>query len=244
MGKAMFMRKGAEHTVPKLSGISASEIATGSTVKLLENGAAVEYIVVSNGKPGGSSLYDDSCDGIWLLRKVCAELRAWHSSASNVYASSAIHTYLNGDFLARFNAATLSAIKQVKIPHGAGGATSTVKSGANGLSAKVFLLSTYEVGFTTSNDSTIPVDGAKLDYFTAGTSTEANNKRIAYYGNVADYWWLRSPTTDNSSNAWRIGSVGTRGNGAVTGQNCIRPALVIPKTAVFDETTLILKGVN
>lgn len=244
MGKVMYMRKGDVHSAPPIPGIAASDISTGSTVKLLENGVAVEYMVVNNGKPSGSSLYDDSCDGIWLLRKQGAGLRAWHSAANNVYASSDVHAYLNGDFLSRFNAATLSAIKQVKIPYGAGGSTSTVKSGANGLSAKVFLISTYEVGFTTSNDSTIPVDGAKLDYFTAGTATAANDKRIMYYNNVADYWWLRSPTTNSSSNAWRIGSVGTRGNNAVTGQNCIRPALIIPKTAVFDETTLILKGVN
>ena len=41
--------------------------AIGSIVKLKVNGAAKEFIVVHQGKP--SSLYDESCNGTWLLMK-------------------------------------------------------------------------------------------------------------------------------------------------------------------------------
>jgi len=62
--------------------------AVGSIVKLKENGALVDYIVVHQCKP--SSLYDASCDGTWLLRKDILETRQWHSSNVNDYANSTI----------------------------------------------------------------------------------------------------------------------------------------------------------
>ena len=53
--------------------ILAQDIAVGSTVKLMEGGTAVEYLVVNQGIPSNSSLYDASCDGTWLLRKALLE---------------------------------------------------------------------------------------------------------------------------------------------------------------------------
>ena len=107
--------------------------AVGSIVKLKENGALVDYIVVHQGKP--SSLYDASCDGTWLLRKDILETRQWHSSNVNDYANSTIKAYLNSTFLARFDANIQAQIKQVKLPYRAGSGTSTtITSGASGLS--------------------------------------------------------------------------------------------------------------
>ena len=107
MGNCLFLRKGETHTAP-VSGILASEIAVGSTVKLMENGVAAEYLVVHQGLP--SSMYDESCNGTWLLRKDCYESRQWHSSNSNIYASSTIHAYLNGDFFAKYRPFIISDV--------------------------------------------------------------------------------------------------------------------------------------
>lgn len=41
--------------------------AVGSIVKIKVNGAAKDFIIVHQGKP--SSVYDDSCNGTWLLMK-------------------------------------------------------------------------------------------------------------------------------------------------------------------------------
>ena len=49
--------------VAPVTGILAGDLAVGSSVYLMENGAAAKYLVVNQGKPSGSSLYDDSCDG-------------------------------------------------------------------------------------------------------------------------------------------------------------------------------------
>ena len=152
--------------------------AVGSIVKIKENGAAVNYIVVHQGLP--SSIYDSSCDDTWLLRQDIAERQVWDSGNSNVLESSDIHSYLNNTWINRYDADTRNYIKQVKIPYRQnGGVTGTDRNGANGLSCRIFLLSGYELGWTTDISSHLPVDGAKLSYFDSGTGGTANNKRPA-----------------------------------------------------------------
>lgn len=244
MGHCLMMRKGEVHTKP-VTGVLASSLAVGSTVKLMEGGTAVEYLVVNQGIPENSSLYDASCDGTWLLRKDCHSERTWHTSNVNKYESSSINTWLNGEFFNTLGSAEQAAIKQVKIPYRKnGGSGGTDQSGANGLLCKIFLLSGYEVGWTTSDYSYFPVDGAKLSYFESGTGTSANNKRIANLNGSAAFWWLRSPYTDYTNRVWRVYSDGNYGNNYASSSYGIRPALVLPSNALFDETTMILKGVK
>lgn len=238
MGKCMFLRKGETHTAP-LSGILASDIAVGSTVKLMENGTAVDYLVVNQGIPSGSSLYDASCDGTWLLRKDIYEKRQWHSSNSNFYSSSTIHNYLNSTFFNLFGEVEQTAIKQVKIPYGTGNATTNVNAGSSGLSTKIFLPGGYEIGKTKSDSRSFPIDGACLSYFNGAS----NSTRIAYLNGTADYWWLRSPRGDDIYSAWRVINSGATGGNGCSGSCGIRPALILPSAALFDKTTLILKGV-
>ena len=225
------------------TGILASTLPVGSTVKLMENGAAVEYLVVNQGIPSNSSLYDASCDGTWLLRKDIHSSMEWNSSSENVYETSAINTWLNGDFFNSLGSVEQATIKQVKIPYRKnGGSGGTNQSGASGLSCKVFLLSGYEVGWTSSDDQYFPQDGAKLSYFESGTGTSANNKRIANLNGSAANWWLRSPHTNNSDRVWGVYTDGNYYYSGASYSRGIRPALVLPSNALFDETTLQLKG--
>lgn len=155
--------------------VLASSLAVGSSVYCNVNGTKTEFIVVHQGKP--SSLYDDSCNGTWLLMKDIYENRQWNSSDVNNLENSTIQSYLNGTFLNLFDSNIKDAIKQVKIPYRKNGSGGTNQSGANGLSCKIFLLSGYEVGWTSSDSQYFPQDGAKLDYFTA--SSGGKSKRIA-----------------------------------------------------------------
>lgn len=213
--------------------VTLSTKAVGSTVKLKVNGTAREFLVVHQGRP--STLYDSSCDGTWLLMKDIYENRQWHSSNSNSYKASTIHTYLNGTFLNLFEADIREAIKQVKIPYVNGTANAAVASGANGLSCKIFLLSGYEVGWTQSDNQYFPVDGAKLSYFTSGTSSAANNKRIANYNGSATGWWLRSPYASYSNGAWNVFSDGDCNGDDCTSSYGIRPALVLPSNLLVSD---------
>ena len=51
--------------------VLASDLTIGSTVKLMGGGTAVDYLVVNQGIPSNSDLYDAGCNGRWLLRKDC-----------------------------------------------------------------------------------------------------------------------------------------------------------------------------
>ena len=200
-------------------------MSVGSTVKLKLGGTARDFLVVHQGLP--SSMYDSSCNGTWLLLKDIYTTRTWDSS-NNDYKNSDIHSYLNGTFLNLFDNDIKNAIKQVKIPYQNGtGSGGSVASGANGLSCKIFLLSGYEVGFSTSDSSRFPRDGAKLSYFSSGTGSAANNKRIANYNGSATSWWLRSPFTLNSSDVWSVHSSGGCDYWVYYYTYGVRPALVL-----------------
>ena len=215
-----------------MANVLLSTKAVGSTVKLKVDGALKEFLVVHQGKP--SSIYDDSCNGTWLLMKDCYVSRAWHSSNVNKYESSDIHTYLNNTFLKLLDSNIQGAIKQVKLPYRQnGGSGGTDRTGANGLSTKIFLLSGYEVGWTTSDSSYFPVDGAKLDYFTA--SSGGNSKRIAYLNGSAASWWLRSPHTYYTGSVWCVFSNGNYRNSGASNSYGIRPALVLPSTLLVSD---------
>ena len=95
--------------------VTLSSKAIGSTIKLKVNGSAKDFIVVHQGKP--SSVYDDSCNGTWLLMKDIYEKRQWNSSNTNDYANSTIHSYLNSTFLNLLEPNIKRAIKQVKLPY-------------------------------------------------------------------------------------------------------------------------------
>ena len=224
------------------SGIIASDLAVGDIVKLTENGTPVEYIVVNQGIPENSGLYDASCNGTWLLRKDLYSKRQWNTSDVNIYETSAINTWLNEDYFNSLGVVEQAAIKQVKIPYRKGGGYGTDQSGASGLSTKIFLVSVYELGWTTSDSRYFPVDGAKLSYFESGTSTSANSKRIAYLNSSATVWWLRSPDTHDIDFAWFVKLNGNINGHIVSTEHGIRPALILPFTAKFDKSTKILKG--
>ena len=205
-------------------------LAVGSTIRLNINNSPKEFIIVHQGKP--DSIYDESCNGTWLLMKDIYENRVWQSGNINKYESSDIHTYLNNTFLNLFDSNIKNAIKQVKIPYRKnGGSGGTMQQGANGLPCKIFLLSLYEIGFTTSDNP----DGAKLSYFEAGTGSSALNKHIAYLNGSAAFWWLRSPYTNNTGKVWYVFSDGDFRNIVVSNSYGVRPALVLPSDFIVSE---------
>lgn len=212
--------------------VTLSSKAIGSTIKLKVNGSARNFIVVHQGKP--SSVYDDSCNGTWLLMQDIYENRAWHSSNTNDYANSTIHSYLNSTFLNLFESNIKNAIKQVKLPYRKGSGTSTtITSGSNGLSAKIFLLSATETSF---DFSYMPSgEGAELAYFKGCADNSSDSKRVAYLNGSAAVWWLRSPGCSNFDRALFVNS-----NGDWYGDSCsdsygIRPALILPSTLLVSD---------
>ena len=213
--------------------VTLSSKAIGSTIKLKVNGSAKDFIVVHQGKP--SSVYDDSCNGTWLLMKDIYENRQWHSSNTNDYANSTIHSYLNSTFLNLFESNIKKAIKQVKLPYRKGSGTSTtVTSGSNGLPAKIFLLSATETSFNFS--SYMPSgEGAELAYFKGCADNSADSKRVAYLNGSATFWWLRSPYGDGFGSALCVSSNGDWYSVSCSYSCGIRPALILPSTLLVSD---------
>ena len=215
-----------------MAAVKLSAKGVGSVVKIKVNGTLRNFIVVHQGKP--SSIYDASCDGTWLLMEDIYETRQWHSSNVNDYANSTIHSYLNSTFLNLIDANIRAQIKQAKIPYRPGSGTSqSVNSGANGLSAKIFLLSDREVGYTQSNvNQYIVNDGAKLSYFQDGNGT---TEKIAKLNGSATFWWLRSPDTLDSTYAWFVNSNGNASSNRCASTYGVRPALILPSTLLVSD---------
>ena len=212
--------------------VTLSSKAIGSTIKLKVNGSAKDFIVVHQGKP--SSVYDDSCNGTWLLMKDIYENRQWHSSNTNDYANSTIHSYLNSTFLNLFESNIKNAIKQVKLPYRKGSGTSTtVTSGSNGLSAKIFLLSATETSFSFS--SMPSGEGAELAYFKGCADNSSDSKRVAYLNGSAAVWWLRSPFCGSFSLALCVFSNGGWLGGGCSYSYGLRPALILPSTLLVSD---------
>lgn len=219
-----------------MASVALSNKTIGSIVKLKVNGTLRDFIVVHQGKP--SAIYDASCDGTWLLMKDCYEARQWHSSNVNDYASSTIHSYLNSTFLNLIDANIRNQIKQVKLPYRAGsGYGKSVSSGANGLSAKIFLLSAEETSY--KHDYMPTGEGAELAYFRGCVDNGADSKRIANLNGSAADWWLRSPCCNSdggAAHALLVSTNGNWGNSYCSNGGCaIRPALILPSSLLVSD---------
>ena len=223
-------------------GTPISNFAVGTSVYINENGVRQEYLIVNQGIPSGSSLYDSSCNGTWLLRKYIIESIkfAGTSGSQNAYEGSNAQTWLSTTMLSKFDTDVQNVIKEVKIPYNDKGQLGTVKTGANGFSCKLFLLSLFEAGLSSAPNNYVPVEGAKLDYFESGAIATSSPGRIAYLNGTATGWWLRTPykldaymegvITSEGSLSWTSGS-GTRG---------IRPALIMPFETLVDSDMNII----
>lgn len=221
-----------------VKGIKVGTLAVGSSVYLMENSVRTEFLVVNQGIPSGSSLYDSSCDGTWLLRKDIKRKRQWNSTDNSNYEKSAINNWLNGEYLNSFDVIGRKVIKQVKIPYVNVTGGASVASGTDGLSVRVFLLGGYELNWSTATNSNFPIDGGVLDYF-KGTAT-SDAKREARLSGTLTNWWLRSPYTDYSTHTWLVKTNGGYNYDMTSTSQGIRPALILPSTAKIDDTGLII----
>ena len=219
-------------TMPKATG----DLPVGALVNAqFTDGTSKQCIAVNQGIPENSALYDASCNGTWMLFKECTEKRAWHSSNVNDYENSTIHAYLNGEFAGNLDGEFLKSVLQVKLPYRQnGGSGGTDQSGANGLLTQIFLLSGYEVGFTASMSSYLPVDGAALTYFEKGNGTSANSKRVTTFKGVTAYWWLRSPSAGNTTTVTLVGPDGGIYSSVCNKSTSVRPAFILPPDLPVD----------
>ena len=215
-------------------------VAVGTTLKVKENGINQDILIVHQGKP--SSLYDESCNGTWILRKeVYEEDTRWSRLTTNGFSNCyVVEQGSNSAWFKSLPANVQNGVKTVKIPYCVGNGRSDIKSGANGFSCKIFALSAPEVGYSSSYSEAVPNDGSKLSYFEAGDSESAKEKRQAKIGSNYRNWWTRSPSIlyEQDANAIQSGGgiyllkVGEYKGG-------FRPAAILNPNMIVDNNGVI-----
>jgi hypothetical protein len=177
---------------------TVSMVEVGDIVSLEYDGAPTNFIVIQIGNPD-DTIYDESCDGVWLLSEdVLEDEVIWNKKDDNTYSTSDINTYLNTKVISKFSEDIQSSIQEVRIPYTDGtGRDGNVKTGSDGLTTKLFLLSATEVGFKPSTNNLFNIEGAILEYFIRATDDDII--AMTSDGSRATNWWLRSPYSHEPS---------------------------------------------
>ena len=187
---------GDDGVMTKPNSLMLENAPVGTVVKLNEYGKLKNYAVVHKGKP--SDIYDESCDGIWVLKDEIdsGDRGVWSANKSSSLGQADITKFMSA-YEDRFDDFIKNAIKTVKVPYIKGSLSYT---GENGFECRVFALGAAEVGQVFSDERT---DGSVLDYFS--DSEVSPYKRTAFYANNGssrasriDYH-LRSVTTGPNS---------------------------------------------
>lgn len=185
--------------------------ATGSIIKLKENGTLVDFYVACHN-------YEQSLNGAGrtlVVRKDVYDQRAWHSSNVNAWASCTMRSWLNSTYKALLDADIQEAMGTTTYRYTPGNGNNTVTTRSDA----VFLLSLTELG---QSHTYANVEGSALPI--------ASTLQIAYQGGSATTQWTRSPITNNAYRAWRLYSNGDIGSNDCADADGSRPAFTLPSS--------------
>lgn len=183
--------------------------ATGSIIKLKENGTLVDFYVAKHD-------YESGLNGsgrTLVVRKDCYDNRVWDSGNVNAYAGSDIDTWFNGTYKNMLDATIRSLIGTTKIRYTPGNGNNTVGT----LERSIFAMSLTELG---ESHSYANVEGSALPI--------ASTLKIAYLNGNANTQWTRSPRAGGTYGAWGLGSGGGIGLNSCYGTFGSRPAFTLP----------------
>ena len=199
--------------------------ATGSIIKIKENGTLVDFYVAKHD-------YESGLNGTGrtlVVRKDCFDTRQWHTSNVNAYASSAIDAWLNGTYKAMLDADIRGVLGTTKFYYTPGNGTTSVTT----LQRAVFLLSVTELGKTASYANT---EGSALPI--------ASTLQIAYKDGSAVVQWTRSPRTHDTLSAFYLNTDGDVYVNYCSNTLGSRPAFTLPSNlSVSDDGTVSVNSV-
>lgn len=162
----------------------------GDIIKIKENGALVDFIIVHKGIPSG--VYDASCDGVWVLRRFLVEGDTIKNEAYD-FATGKHREWLENTYYNMIDTAIRAKVKNANIPY-----THIVGENYGGVSCVAthcFNLQSVEIGVSgvgSPGSKALAGSYGKLSYFTAGDANTKKNDIIAYRQNgEARMWWIR-----------------------------------------------------
>lgn len=183
--------------------------ATGSIIKLKENGTLVDFYVAKHD-------YESGLNGsgrTLVVRKDVYDLRAWHSSNVNAWASCTLRSWLNSTYKALLDSDIQSLMGTTTYYYTPGNGSWSVTTRSDA----VFQLSATELG---QSQSWFNTEGSALPI--------ASTLKIAYKDGSATTQWTRSPYTSSASYAVFLGSNGNVYGGYCTNTYGSRPAFTLP----------------
>lgn len=183
--------------------------ATGSIIKLKENGKLVDFYVAKHD-------YESGLNGsgrTLVVRKDCYDNRAWHSSNVNAWASCTMRSWLNSTYLNMLDADIRSLIGTTKYYYTPGNGSWSVTTRSDA----VFLLSATELG---QSQSWFNTEGSALPI--------ASTLKIAYLNGSANTQWTRSPHTNHTDDAICLYTGGNVYYYGCTSTYGSRPAFTLP----------------
>ena len=142
--------------------------------------------------------HDDKADGTgkagitFGTKNLMAYTRKMNNSNTNNggFTGSAMYTYLQNTLFSQFATDLQSVIKPVLKKTSAGNQSTTINTNA----MKLFLFSEIEI-FGKAGHS-VSGEGSQYNW---STTRENRIKRLANGADTAQYWWLRSPRSGNST---------------------------------------------
>ena len=185
--------------------------ATGSIIKLKENGTLVDFYVACHN-------YEQSLNGAGrtlVVRKDCYDTRAWHSSNVNAWASCSMRSWLNSTYKALLDADIQEAMGTTTYRYTPGNGSWSVGTRSDA----VFLLSATELG---KSESWFNVEGSALPI--------ASTLQVAYRNGSATTQWTRSPYTYSTYYAIFLYSYGNVNYYDCTCTYGSRPAFTLPSS--------------
>lgn len=183
--------------------------ATGSIIKLKENGTLVDFYVAKHD-------YESGLNGsgrTLVVRKDVYDLRAWHSSNVNAWASCTLRSWLNSTYKALLDSDIQSLMGTTTYYYTPGNGSWSVTTRSDA----VFQLSATELG---QSQSWFNTEGSALPI--------ASTLKIAYKDGSATTQWTRSPGTSGTDYAIYLYSSGDVGSSYCTSTYGSRPAFTLP----------------
>jgi hypothetical protein len=223
MGRVFFVGGKRDMDVP-VGGIVLSALAEGSIVKLNESGSPVEFYIAKHNYESGLN----GADRTLLVRKDSHSNQVWDADSVNAYSGSDIDTWFNGTYKALHDANVQSAMGTTKFYYTPGNGNTSVTT----LVRAVFALSMAELNVPSSVANT---EGSSLPI--ASTLQRAN------LNGVASPQWTRTPYINATTHSCCVTQNGASSGQRAWGEAGGRPAFTLPSNAMFDEITMLFKGV-
>lgn len=202
--------EGAFASATPMAGTPLSELAEGTLIKILENGAPVEFYVAKQN-------YEEGLNGtgrVLCVRKDIHSEVVWNSSGVVVYAGSTIDTWQNSTYKSTLSGAVQSLIGTTSFYSSVSG-----NSEVSPLERAVFSLSSAEL-YRTSGI----VEGSLLPI--------ANTLKFANYNGSPADWYTRTPYPP-----YEVVEMHTDGKGwshSPLQASGVRPCFTLPATALVD----------